>query len=90
MQNVWQRHLFDEIINSVLADGNEPTSIDVPAEPADDHKRERLIALAAGGTIQEYLRKEYSRDQLEGYKQRTTDKLYACYEARLGALMTKH
>ena len=53
------------------------------------YKRERLLALAAGGQTDLYLGKTYSIDQIESFQESTITKLYARYEARLGSMMTK-
>jgi hypothetical protein len=52
-------------------------------------KRQRLAALAMGGQSQQYLGKTMSADQIEDLSPDGVEKLYARYEARLGASMTK-
>lgn len=63
------------------------------SEPANrtegDRKRQRLAALAMGGQAKQYIGKEISADQIDRLSDEDIDKLYARYEARLGACMTK-
>ena len=63
-----------------------------PAEAAnrpEGGKRQRLAALAMGGQSKRYIGKEISADQIDSLSDEDIDKLYARYEARLGASMTK-
>ena len=52
-------------------------------------QRQRLAALAMGGQSKRYIGKEISADQIDRLSDEDIDKLYARYEARLGASMTK-
>ena len=51
--------------------------------------RERLAALAAGGQAKQYLGKALTVEQIDLLPEDEVEKLYACYEARLGAAMVK-
>ena len=68
-------------------DENVTESAPVPEE--QEYKRERLLALAAGGQSAQYLCKAYSIDQIESMSEDNIIKLYSRYEARLGSIMTK-
>lgn len=52
-------------------------------------RRERLAALAAGGQARQYLGRTLTADQIDSMGDEEIEKLYARYEARLGAAMTK-
>lgn len=53
-------------------------------------KRARLVAIAAGGQAKQYLgSRNYTADEIDALPDEDVLKLYARYEARLGALMTK-
>ena len=52
-------------------------------------QRERLAALASGGQAKQYLGKAVTADQVDEMEDEEIGKLYARYEARLGAAMTK-
>ena len=51
--------------------------------------RERLAALVGGGQAKQYLGKAFTVDQTDALDDAEIVKLYARYEARLGAAMTK-
>ena len=51
--------------------------------------RERLAALAAGGQARQYLGKDWTVEEIDSLGEDEVGKLYARYEARLGAAMTK-
>ena len=51
--------------------------------------RERLAALAAGGQAKQYLGRAWTVEQIDSLGEDEVEKLYARYEARLGAAMTK-
>ena len=87
---------MDELIDELLE--NEPapvsrTTADVPTAPTDttyrQEHRERLAALAAGGHAREYLGKAWTVEQIDLLGEDAVEKLYARYEARLGAAVTK-
>lgn len=59
------------------------------AAPLHAKARERLAALAAGGQAKQYLGKAFTADQIDALDSADIEKLYARYEARLGAAMTK-
>ena len=52
-------------------------------------KRERLITIAAGGQAVRYFGKAYKVGEIDRLDEEGISKLYARYEARLGAAMTK-
>ena len=52
-------------------------------------KRERLAALVAGGQSQQYLGIGYTIEQIDSLPPDKVERLYICYESRLGAVMTK-
>lgn len=52
-------------------------------------KRERLVALAAGGQARQYLGRPLSTDQIDNMPDGDITKLYARYEAYLGSAITK-
>ena len=51
--------------------------------------RKRQAALAVGGRARQYLGKTLTIDQIDNLEEEEVEKLYGCYEARLGAAMTK-
>ena len=65
------------------ADGTSGTAT------TNNHHRERLAALCAGGRARQYLGKALSVDQVDNMEEEEVEKLYGRYEARLGAAMTK-
>lgn len=71
-------------------DGTTATTSQLP-EGAEQHnkKRERLVALAAGGQARQYLGKALSTDQIDSMPDVDIEKLYARYEAYLGSSITK-
>lgn len=76
--------LIDELLEADTAPPAATRRVDVSAA------RERLAALAAGGQAKQYLGKAYmSADQIDSLDEDEVEKLYARYEARLGAAMTK-
>ena len=52
-------------------------------------QRERLATIAAGGQARQYLGKAWTVEQIDALGDDEAGKLYARYEARLGAAMTK-
>ena len=52
-------------------------------------KRERLAALVAGGQARQYLRKEYTIEQIDSLPKDEVERLYMRYESQLGAVLTK-
>jgi len=84
--------LIDQLLTEMPA---QPPTVTPTADPSAGEdgeiakKRQRLAALAMGGQSQQYLGKTMSADQIEGLSPDELEKLYARYEARLGASMTK-
>ena len=91
----------DELIEQLLdtspgTDDVSPASGTTSSRAADciadiSRKRERLAALAAGGQAQKYLgtARRLTAEQIDVMDDDEIEKLYARYEARLGAAMTK-
>ena len=75
----------DELTEQMLQE--ETTRDELPK--SDNNRRERLIALIAGGKGGQYLGSSYTTDKIDKMTDDEVDKLYARYEARLGAVMTK-
>ena len=61
----------------------------IMAASTKQQHRERLAALANGGQARHYLGKTLTADQIDSMDEDELEKLYARYEARLGAAMTK-
>jgi hypothetical protein len=83
----------DELVDQLLEEQLD-TPVTVPPRDAGSgqaHKanRERLAALAAGGQARQYLGKALTADQVDSMDDEEVERLYARYEARLGAAMTK-
>ena len=60
-----------------------------PANPVSAAQRERLATIAAGGQAKQYLGKAWTVEEIDSLGEDEVIKLYARYEARLGAAMTK-
>jgi len=95
---------MDELIDEMLAErsgepaiGSTADSHVVTAHTKDvasdgrqvDAHRERLAALAAGGQAKQYMGKALTTGQIDELNEVEVEQLYARYEARLGAAMTK-
>lgn len=65
------------------------TRYDASCQSVSQQHRERLAALAAGGQAKIYLGRALTSDQIDALDEDEVEKLYARYEARLGAAMTK-
>ena len=66
--------------------------LDTPDEQHDlqqESKRERISGIVAGGGSRQYLGRELQLSDIGRMTPQELDKLYCCYEARLGASMTK-
>lgn len=95
--------LIDELLEAEGAAGGaaqtESMTVPAPADPAGrahvvdasarQQHRERLAALAAGGQAKQYLGRAWTVEQIDSLSEDEVEKLYARYEARLGAAMTK-
>lgn len=88
--------LIDELLSEcdgapAAAPGAATPSAQAPGPPSqsDTRRRERLAALVAGGQARQYLGKAFTVDQIDALDDAEIEKLYARYEARLGAAMTK-
>lgn len=86
----------DELIDQLLESEEAPavgTATTGTASVASQQttavkKRERLAALAAGGQAKQYLGRAMTADQVDEMMDDEVEKLYARYEAKLGAAMT--
>ena len=96
--------LIDELLSAQSADDRVPLACshasagtattpdvqdqEVCAQALRKH-RERLAALVGGGQAKQYLGKAFTVDQIDALDDAEIVKLYARYEARLGAVMAK-
>jgi len=88
---------IDEVIDELLESKDHPSAhsscetevAGLPAQTRCQKSRERLAALAAGGQAQQYLGRAWTVEQIDALNDGDVEKLYARYEARLGATMTK-
>eukprot|EP00061_Rhincodon_typus_P018089 g47112.t1 len=78
-----------ERVVETASTGQETASTEQAARVGVGHKREKLAALAAGGQTRQYLGKPFTIDQIDAMGDEEVEKLYARYEVRLGAAMTK-
>ena len=67
----------------------DSTSQDSDPPPSSQLKREWLAALVAGGQARQYLSKEFTIEQINSLPKDEIERLYMCYESRLGEVMTK-
>ncbi len=86
--------LLDQLMDVGTTDaGTTPTSLppgDQRASgPRGDDKRQRLAALAAGGQTKQYIGRQLTADEVDNMVDNDVERLYARYEAKLGAAMTK-
>ena len=87
----------DELLEQIMSEENcvQPVYdssnaiITQPEQTQIEEYRSRLSALVAGGTAKQYLGKNVSLTDIDDMPQEEVIKLYARYEARLGAMMTK-
>jgi len=86
---------MDDMIDELLAE-ETPGAADTPAakqpEPANSvsaAQRERLAIITAGGQAKQYLGRPWTVKEIDSLDEDEVMKLYARYEARLGAAMTK-
>ena len=86
---------MDDLLEGLLT---EETAVVKPAPAAAAaasqpttvaEQRERLATIAAGGQARQYLGKAWSVEEIDALGDDEVGKLYARYEARLGACMTK-
>ena len=94
------RMQMDDLLEGLLAEetaaeetgaGVEPAQ--APAQPgsttATAAQHERLATIAAGGQARQYVGKAWTVEEIDALGDDEVGKLYARYEARLGAAMTK-
>ena len=55
----------------------------------DNAMREKLIKIVISGHSKDFLGKNFTSDEIEKLEQKEIEKLYARYESRIGALVTK-
>ena len=86
---------MDDLIDGLLAEETagggaavEPAQLDSTAA-ATAAQRERLATIAAWGQARQYLGKAWTVEEIDALGDDEVGKLYARYEARLGAAMTK-
>ena len=81
---------MDDLLEGLLASnaGVGPTQLDSTIT-ATAAQRERLATIAAGGQARQYLAKAWTVEEIDSLGKDEVGKLYARYEARLGAAMTK-
>jgi len=89
------RMQMDDMIDELLAE-EMPAATCTPVEkqpetanPVAAAQRERLATIAAGGQAKQYLGKAWTVEEIDSLGEDEVIKLYARYEARLGAAMTK-
>lgn len=90
---------LDDLLDQHLETSEEETTLSKPSQNGISHEsgdknvqekqRKRLAALASGGQAKQYLGKTLTADQVDAMEDEEIEKLYARYEARLGATMTK-
>lgn len=88
---------IDDLIDELLVDDastKQPEPADSTLTPCDESgattaQRERLATIAAGGQARQYLGKAWTVEEIDSLGEDEVGKLYARYEARLGAAMTK-
>ena len=91
---------LDDLLDQHLETSEEETTLSKPSQNGSsgrsspesglhEKQRTRLAALASGGQAKQYLGKTLTADQVDAMEDEEIEKLYARYEARLGATMTK-
>lgn len=88
---------MDELIDGLIDTSGESskTSPVIAATPSSEsspdiqNHRERIAALVAGGQAEQYLGKALTTDQIDAMDNKEIERLYARYEAKLGAVMTR-
>ena len=84
---------MDDLLEGLLAEetgaGVEPAQAPAQPDSATAAQRERLATIAAGGQARQYLGKAWTVEEIDALGEDEVGKLYARYEARLGAAMTK-
>jgi len=81
--------MIDELLETVPTTGVQEQPAKQPVIAGNQQHRDRLSAIAAGGQTKSYLGKALTSDQIESLDDDEVEKLYARYEAKLGAVMTK-
>ena len=93
MDDLIDELLADETTRAVDGDASSASSSATkqpePADSASTAQRERLATIAAGGQARKYLGKAWTVEDIDSLGVDEVGKLYARYEARLGAAMTK-
>ena len=80
--------ILDEMLDEPKTTPTKTLQKNVPSETVERH-RERLVSLIVGGKASAYLGQSISVDKIDGLSNEEVEKLYARYESRLGATMTK-
>ena len=89
MDDLIDELLADDTTRAVDGDASSATKQPEPADSASTAQRERLATIAAGGQARQYLGKAWTVEEIDSLGEDEVGKLYARYEARLGAAMTK-
>ena len=79
---------MDDLIDGLLAEETAGVAGAEPDSPTAA-RRERLATIAAGGQARQYLGKAWTVEEIDALGDDEVGRLYARYEARLGACMTK-
>ena len=87
------RMQMDDLLEGLLAEETAGAAVE-PAQaaqpgPTTAAQRERLTTVVAGGQARQYLGKAWSVEEIDALGDDEVGKLYARYEARMGAVMTK-
>ena len=80
--------ILDEMLDEPKTTPTKTLQKNVPSETVERH-RERLVSLIVGGKASAYRGRSISVDKIDGLSNEEVEKLYARYESRLGATMTK-
>ena len=87
------RKQMDDLLEGLLTEETttKPASISSADALSQEvaEQRERLATIAVGGQARQYLGKAWSLEEIDALSDDEVGKLYARYEARLGAAMTK-
>jgi hypothetical protein len=80
---------MDELLDNLIQE-EAPATSEASETPADvTEYRDRLAAIAAGGQAKEYLGRALTVEQIDAMESAEIQKLYARYQGKLGAVMSK-
>ncbi|GFR75264.1 hypothetical protein ElyMa_002183200 [Elysia marginata] len=82
---------MDDVIDQLLEADEDVAARCGPArhDNTSAPQREKLATIAAGGQAKQYLGKNWTVEEIDSLSEEEVGKLYARFEARLGAAMTK-